>query len=218
MDPESPELIEAELAATRESLAAKLDAAEHTTVGAIREVITTLEGDVKSVGDVVTDTVGVVRQEAVAGLRDALGELDPRPSIRRNPYAAVGGAVLGGLVVGLFALRDRVPRHVTAAAKGTDTRESPDVGHTPTRAMGPLGGFVHRLADKLMAQLERAGEEVADTLTTAVSEQIETLKSTVNRQVTEGAQHLTQKVAHLIPSVGGEKEPASPRASGCYAG
>jgi len=137
MDRESPDVIEAELAATRMSLVAKLDAAETKTVGAVKEVISTLEGDAKSVQAAVTDTVGAVREEAVAGLRDMLRQIDPTPYVRRNPWAAVGGSVVGGIVVGLFAFRDYRPRHVTAAAKGTAAKSratKPAAGTTGTGA------------------------------------------------------------------------------------
>jgi len=209
MDSESPDVIEAELAATRMSLVAKLDAAESKTVGAVKEVISTLEGDAKSVQAAVTDTVGAVREEAVAGLHEMIGQLDPTPYIRRNPWAAVGGSVLGGIVVGLFAFGDRRPRHVTAAAKGTDTRDTLEVGQVPVQS-GAFGGFFERIADTLQAELRRAGEEVADTLTSTLKNQISTLKTTVSQQVTEGASHLTEKVTNLIPSMGGSDASATP--------
>jgi len=216
MDSESPDVIEAELAATRMSLVAKLDAAETKTVGAVKEVISTLEGDAKSVQAAVTDTVGAVRQEAVAGLHEMLGQLDPTPYVRRNPWAAVGGSVLGGIVVGLFAFSDRRPRHVTAAAKGTDTRDTLNVGQIPVQS-GAFGGFFERIADTLQAELRRAGEEIADTLTSTLKNQISTLKTSVSHQVTEGANHLTEnlteKVANLIPSMGGTESNASPTAA-----
>lgn len=229
MDRESPDVIEAELAATRMSLVAKLDAAESKTVGAVKEVISTLEGDAKSVQAAVTDTVGAVREEAVAGLREMLGQLDPTPCIRRNPWAAVGGSVMGGIVVGLFAFRDYRPRHVTAAAKGTDTRDTLDVGTRPAGA-GMFGGFFDRIAETFQAELTRAGRDVADTLSSALKDQIATLKTAVFHQVTEGAnqlrENLTEKVATLIPSVGGAETNAAPQTAagptasntGCYAG
>jgi len=213
MDRESPDVIEAELAATRMSLVAKLDAAETKTVGAVKEVISTLEGDAKSVQAAVTDTVGAVREEAVAGLRDMLRQIDPTPYVRRNPWAAVGGSVVGGIVVGLFAFRDYRPRHVTAAAKGTDTRDTLDVGTRPASA-GMFGGFFDQIAETLQAELTRAGKDIADTLTSTLKDQITTLKTTVSQQVTEGASHLTEKVTNLIPSMGGtEENPAPPTAT-----
>jgi len=248
MDRESPAVIEAEIAATRQSLAAKLDAAEHKTVGVIREAVTNLEGDVSSVGSVVTDTVGAVREQAIAGLQDALYSFDPRPCIQRNPLTSVGAAVLSGFVTGLFAFRGHHPRHVTAAAPGTDTRDAPTYqgfsahgggghGGMISRWLGlsssPIGGFLDQITNNLENELRRAGEEVAGTVTSVLSQQISTLKSNVTRGVKEGASHLTEnlteKVSSLIPSVGGDKgNGAAPQATGrpvgmtgstgCYAG
>jgi len=231
MDRESPDVIEAELAATRESLAAKLDAAEHKTVGVIREAITNLEGDVTSVQSVVTDTVGAVRNELTASVQEVLHMFDPRPLIQQNPISAVGAAMLGGFVTGLFAFRPHYPRHVTAAAPGTDTSDLATHGADSHRSYAfgtgshgadghgshgngngqgwigrllhssPVSGYLDRIVDTLQSELKKAAEQVTSTLTTTLSQQFSTASQTLSQQVKEGATNLTSNLTDKVSTL-----------------
>jgi len=216
MDRESPDVIEAELAATRESLAAKLDAAEHKTVGVIREAITNLEGDVTSVQSVVTDTVGAVRNEVTASVREVLHMFDPRPLIQRNPVSAVGAAMLGGFVTGLFAFRNSYPRHVTAAAPGTDTSDLATHGADSPRSyafgLGSHGsdghgshtngshgtgqGWMGRLlhSSPVSGYLDRIVDTLQSELKKAAEQVTTTLTTTLSQQFSTASQTLSQQV------------------------
>ncbi|MFO0936558.1 MAG: hypothetical protein U0798_08615 [Gemmataceae bacterium] len=142
MDYESPDVIEAKMAETRQSLTDKVAALEETVVGTVQSVKTAVDGTVESVKDSVNDA------------------LDWKKKIREHPLMAVGVAAIAGFMVCRAWGRK-------AVANGGETPPTKEMSASPTaspeipRAFVPpitqTTGHVGSVFDVLLA---RAGDEL----------------------------------------------------------
>jgi len=150
MDNRTPELIEAEMARTRQSLSAKVSALEDTVVGTVQ-----------SASSAVKDTVTTVRtavEESVDAVRDRVTSvLDVSGHVREHPWAMVGGAAAAGFLVGCL-----VPR--TAAPAGAYDSAPP--APSGPRSTGSTRGMWDTLLDRITAELRKVGESAVENLST----------------------------------------------------
>ncbi len=218
MDNETPELIEQQMQGTRQSLADKIAALEtqvthtlhsttqqvqdtvHSIVGAVETTVGSVTGGVKSLRGVMDDTVGSVAhggiQSAMSSAGDSLKEaFDVKPYVRDNPWQAVGGAAVAGLLTGfLFGpSKQRVvaggyPAYQPVAAHGTGVSSIFD-------------GLFKMLGD----EVRKVGEQA-----------IQSMSKSVNQTVSAGVPKLVDtavtRLSDAMPDLGGHAD--QPAAAG----
>ncbi len=111
----TPEEIEREMMATRESLTEKVVALEHQVVGTVQTAADTITGTVQAVRELVTEAPNAVTdtvKQAAAAVGETMKEtLDISGHVRNNPWASVGVAAgigfLAGVLIGPAPRRSR---------------------------------------------------------------------------------------------------------------
>ena len=158
---ETPEVIEQQIAATQESLAAKVGDLEQRTLGSVQGTIENVSGTIGAVAGTigsVQDTVEKIGDLASAEsisrvIRDAVAAIPLAETVRRQPWASVGGAVAAGLITGVLVFRPaRSPAKVAAATT------------PPPREPSFLSGLFDRLAEQFGSQLEQTTKKALDTV------------------------------------------------------
>jgi ElaB/YqjD/DUF883 family membrane-anchored ribosome-binding protein len=168
---ESPELIEVQMAQTREALSNKVATLEQQVIGTLQSANDAVHETVESVKSAVQETVSSVK-ETVHGVKDTVAEsvtsvsegvmhtLDVRAQVSANPWLMVGGAAAAGFLSGMFLFRRRGGAgHFTASMfeRATHTPAvEPAAG--PGRSTAPEREELRKPSwtDELM---ERAGQE-----------------------------------------------------------
>lgn len=157
---ETPEVIEQQIAATQESLAAKVGDLEQRTLGSVQgtlENVTDTLGAVAGTIGSVTDTVEKIGDmasvESVSQvIQNAVAALPLADTVRRQPWASVGGAVAAGFITGVLVFRGSRPS-TTGAVTAARPREP-----------SFLSGLFDRLAEQFGTQLEKTTKRAMDTV------------------------------------------------------
>jgi ElaB/YqjD/DUF883 family membrane-anchored ribosome-binding protein len=104
VDHETPEVIEAQMAETRQSLTEKVAALEDSVVGTVQSATTAVSDTVQTVKDAVGETVEAVKSNVT-------NDLDFSHHVREHPWTAVGVAAFAGFVTA-YVGRTRAARGV----------------------------------------------------------------------------------------------------------
>lgn len=218
MDNETPELIEQRMQGTRQSLADKIAALEtqvthtlHSTtqqvqdtvqsiVGAVEDTVGSVTGGVKSLRGVVDDAVGSVThggiQSAMSSAGDGLKDaFDVRPYVRDNPWQAVGGAAVAGLLTG-FVFGPSQPR---ATSGGGYPAYQPAAASSGSNMFGLFDGLFKMLGD----EVRKVGEQA-----------IQSMSKSVNQTVSAGVPKLVDtavsRLSDAMPDVSGHADQPVP--------
>jgi ElaB/YqjD/DUF883 family membrane-anchored ribosome-binding protein len=183
---ETPELIEARMAATRSSLADKVAALETQVMGTIQNATNTVTDTVDSVRTVMTDTPSTVKEVVHESLQAVKQSLDVRESVRENPWVAIGSAAAVGFLAGLIVFRDR-RASLPASAHAT---YHPLAG-SAAAATAPSAPREPGLFDELLSRATRELRVIAED---AIRTATESLKSSVHDNVPKLVERLTDKV------------------------
>jgi ElaB/YqjD/DUF883 family membrane-anchored ribosome-binding protein len=170
--PGSPEAIEKQIAEKREELATKIDTLGDVTGGSVTGTIQSVAeavGTVTDTMDKVGETVGKLRDLAdpetlVQMVRDTVGSIPLKATVRRRPWATVGGAAVAGVIVGLLTSR---PRRADGAASGPSSFAAP--------ITGPIAGLFDKLVDRFGTEVRTVAESAFDTAGAALSEKVASL-------------------------------------------
>lgn len=162
MDHETPDVIEAKLADTRQSLTEKVSALEETVVGTVQSATTAVADTVQTVKDAVGDTVGVVKENVT-------NALDISRHVRENPLIALGVAGFAGFLSGTM-LRRTVPSAVLAPSTLTPSLV-PREATSPRPAAWAVGStFLARIEEELLKLSEHTIERISSELHRAVDD------------------------------------------------
>jgi ElaB/YqjD/DUF883 family membrane-anchored ribosome-binding protein len=169
MPTETPEVIEQQIAATQESLNSKIVELEDRTVGTVREAIGgvtdalgSVTGTIGSVTDTVNQIRGMANVETITEVvQNTIKAIPIKETVRSQPWASVGGAVLVGFITGVFAFRG--PRPASPAGKA--------VAGVPPKP-SPLDGLFDTLSERLGGELRKTTDQVMAAVGNKVSEQL----------------------------------------------
>ncbi len=190
MSNESPEVIEQQMAVTRQSMSDKVAALEEQVVGTLRsttaavnetvhsirsaveDTVDSVKGTVGSVTESVKGTVGSVTdnvQSAMHTVTDNVKDAtDISRHIRNNPWLVVGGVAAAGLFAGLMFFR-RAGHHHTAGPTfipypAPHQASSAPSAATPSSRPG--------LFDDLLKMISQEVRKVAETAINTLSESV----------------------------------------------
>ncbi len=191
MSNESPEVIEQQMAVTRQSMSDKVAALEEQVVGTLRsttaavnetvhsirsaveDTVDSVKGTVGSVTESVKGTVGSVTdnvQSAMHTVTDNVKDAtDISRHVRNNPWLVVGGAAAAGLFAGLMLFR-RSGHHHTAGPTFIPYPAPPQATSAPAAAAGPAGH--PGLFDDLLKMISQEVRKVAETAISTLSESV----------------------------------------------
>ena len=174
MDREQPELIEREMAETRESLTDKVSLLEQKVVGQMQSATDAVQETVQCVKSAVEDTVQSVTgtvSNSVQSLTDGMREaLDVQKHTREHPWAMVGGAAVAGFLTGLVVFRrpangSSLPAY-TPAPSAPFTSAPATVSHRPA--------WLNDIFDLAGRELKRLAEQALATTTSSLRQTVET--------------------------------------------
>jgi len=174
VDHETPELIESQMAETRQSLTDKVAALEDSVVGKVQTATTAVHDTVRTVRDAVEGTVESVRENVSS-------VLDVSRHVQDRPWTMVGGAAALGLVVGVALPHRRGDKAPAAFTPRTVAA----VGGPPTP------GVFDRLLDRLGAEVAKLSESAIASLSVAIRRAVdEGLPRMVDRLTERPATHV----------------------------
>ena len=158
MDHETPDVIEAQMAETRQSLTEKVAALEDSVVGTVQNATTAVADTVQSVKDAVGDTVESVKDNVASAL-------DVGKHVRDNPWGAVGTSALAGLITGLLVFRK-----ASASIPATMATAAPSY---PRAAMEPAQprepGVLDAIMSRIGGEVKKLGESVIERVSSELS-------------------------------------------------
>ena len=169
----TPEQIQAEMAATRESLTEKVAALENQVVGTVQTAADTFTGTVNAVKSLVTsapEAVGETVKQAAEKVKEVF---DVSGHVRNHPWTSVGVSAGLGFLTGLLFFRERSLGYSDAVAPPprpgapTSTRLS---GPEPAAPSQP--GFFDELLGTIRQKLREVTENVINTATAAVNKNV----------------------------------------------
>ena len=193
MDHETPDLIEAQMAETRQSLTDKVAALEDSVVGTMQNATAAVSDTVQSVKDAVGDTVNAVKDNVASAL-------DMGKHVRENPWTAVGSAALAGLLTGFLVFRK-------SSAVEPYSRPAPRLVPEPiattttTRTVGT--GVFDSLMGRIGDEVKKLGDMVIDRVS-----------SEFHRVVEDGVPRIVDKLTFAPPNQSGAEAVESPRWGG----
>ena len=166
MDHENTDLIEVQMAATRQSITDKVAALEDSVVGKVQSATTAVTDTVQSVKNAVGDTVDAVKENVA-------NALDVGRHVRENPWTAVGTAACVGLFAGIAIFRKSATA-ATLAAPAPAIQPRPLVTAAPERHSSPglFDSLIGRVSDELKKLGEIAIERFSSELHRAVDDSV----------------------------------------------
>jgi ElaB/YqjD/DUF883 family membrane-anchored ribosome-binding protein len=191
VDREQPELIEREMAETRESLTEKVSLLEQKVVGQIQSATDAVQDTVHCVKSAVQDTVHAVTgtvSDTVDSLTDGVKEvLDIRKHTRENPWAMVCGATAAGFVTGLLVFR--------RDSRGASLPAYTPIPLTSEPAARPTGPVASHRPSWLNDLFETAGQEIKKLAEQALATATASLRQTVETGI-------PKLIERAVPDVG----------------
>lgn len=181
----TPEAIELEMLATRESLTEKVVALENQVVGSVQTAADTITDTVQAVRSLVSETPGAVSdtvKQAAAAMSETMKEtFDVSSHVRSNPWASIGVAAGVGFLAGAL-IGGRSASSPPQPAAGPPQPFAPPPPAAPSRP----GMF-----DALFAMI---GTKLKDLAETALESTTSSLKSNIQ----DGIPKLVTDAAHQL--------------------
>lgn len=189
MDRETPELIERQMADTRESLTEKVSMLEQQVVGKLQSATDAVQETVESVKSAVEDTVTCVTDSVKTSVEGVAEALDVRKRVQETPWLMVGGAAAAGLVTGLIVFR----RRGVSTSEPAAYAPMPAAAFTPPREMPRRPSWLDGLIDMAGRELKTLAEQALATASTSLRETM--------------SHRLPELVERVVP--GSSEEPAA---------
>jgi len=178
MDRESPELIEKEMAETRESLTEKVSLLEQQVVDRIQSASDAVQDTVQSVRSAVETTVDTVTgsvKDSVESVTEGVKEvLDVKKHVRENPWAMVGGAAAAGLITGLIVFRRRATGASLPAYSPMPATAAPPAFTSMPAATSQRPGWLNDLLEVAGREVRKIAEQALSTATASLRQSVET--------------------------------------------
>ncbi len=162
-----PEVIRQHIQETRSALTSKLETLEHEVKETVQSARSAVADTVETVKQTVENTVNTVRGTVQGTVESVKNTFDLRQQVERHPWAAVGGSVAVGFVLGrLVPFEDRVSRGMSRSgeAPGGVFREPPrppEPVHEFRAAAGPAAaassapGFLEEMTQKFQPEINK---------------------------------------------------------------
>lgn len=187
----SPEQIEREMLATRESLTEKVAALETQVVGTVQNAADTISDTVESVKTMLSGAPEAVSdsvKQATTAVSDAAKEMfDITGHVRRNPLVAVGvSALVGGLVGYLTGGGSR--RFVELASPAPVPPAAPSYAASTASRAESKPGVIDEFMDMLGDKAKEMARTALESVSAAIKQNIET---GVPKLVDDAASRLT---------------------------
>nr|MCU0705478.1 DUF3618 domain-containing protein [Fimbriiglobus sp.] len=168
--PNSPEAIEAQIAAKREELASKIENLGGATTGTVNEALQTVAsavGTVTDTLDTVGDTVTKLKRMAnpetvVKMIRDTVGSIPVKSTVEEHPWATVSAAAAAGFITGLLVFHQKSQTTSYSAAGGIGGR-------------GVFSGLFDKLIDRVGGEVRKMAEQAIDSASVALTQSVQNL-------------------------------------------
>lgn len=169
MDNESPKILEAQMAETRQSITEKVAALEESVVAKVHSATAAVTDTVQTVKNAVGETVDAVKENVAQ-------TLDVSRHVRENPWTAVGTAALAGVLAGVVLFRrnsQTVNQAALIAPTVSEPRATPrSLVSAPAESRTP--GVCDALIGRMNDELKKLGEIVIDRFSTEIHRAIDT--------------------------------------------
>ena len=170
--PKSPEEIEREMAATRESMSVKVAALEDQVLGTVHTAADTISNTVQAVKSIVNSGPSAISdtvKQSVAAVSEAVKkQFDIGARVRENPWGAVTVAASAGLLIGFLSKRSRPE----AGAAPAYAYAPPQPAGGPARPSGP--GMFDEAWTRIRTEIAQLAEQAFNTATSALRDNIKT--------------------------------------------
>lgn len=187
----SPEQIEADMFATRESITDKVAALENHVVDTVQNATSALTDTVEALNSFVTkapETVGEAVEQAATAVKERVQKtFDISRHVRENPWASVGMSIgLGCLVSYLLPRRERVTESPSPRPSPPAPREIPFASSRAEapREPGLFDDLFTMLGSKVRNKVKELGETAIETAANALNKNIQDV---LPKLVTEAA-------------------------------
>lgn len=173
--PKTPEEIEREMAATRESMSVKVAALEEQVLGTVHTAADTISSTVEAVKSIVNTgpsaVSDTVKQSVEAVSEIVKKQFDIRRQVRENPWGAVTVAASAGLLLGFLSKRSRVEPAATSTHRAfASLPPQPSTVHaTPTSP-----GLFDEAWTRIRTEIAKLAEQAFNTATSTLRENIKT--------------------------------------------
>lgn len=172
--PKSPEEIEREMAATRESMSVKVAALEDQVLGTVHTAANTISNTVEAVKSIVNTGPSAVSdtvKQSVEAVSEAVKkQFDISRHVRENPWGAVTVAASAGLLLGFLSKRSR-PEPV-AASSPRALASLPQPAAAAARPSEP--GLFDEAWSRIRTEIAQLAEQAFNTATSTLRENIKT--------------------------------------------
>lgn len=207
---ENEELIRQRMERTRESLTEKLETLEDKLVGSVQEATSAVRESVAGVKETM--------HEGVESVKDAV---DIPAHVRRRPWLMLGGAVLGGYVLGTLLSREQ---QASSRPPAAPQMKAPSMGnghHKPAPPLEPppaqTEGMLHAIEPELQqlrgialgVTLGTIREMVAKEVPPHLGEELRSIIDGVTRKI--GGEPIAKSdLPFTEPASAGMETPSSP--------
>jgi len=194
----TPEQIEAEMMATRESLTEKVAALENQVVDTVQTAANTLTDTVDAVKSFVTtapEAVGETIEQVASAMKDRVKRtFDVSSQVEENPVACMGISIGLGFITGYLLSgdgRSKVSGHRMAAEAAPPLHPHPFSSSATEAGSGFLDGLAEIVGRKLKGLAETAVEAATASLDKTVRGAIPRLIDEASNWVATEAHHTT---------------------------
>jgi ElaB/YqjD/DUF883 family membrane-anchored ribosome-binding protein len=203
----TPEQIQAEMAATRDSLTEKVAALENQVVGTVQTAADTLSGTVNSVKSLITNAPEAVSETVKQAAEKVKEVLDISGHVRKHPWTAVGVSAGLGFLTGLLVFRRQSLGYSDAVEPPPYTGAPTPTTFAPPPPPPREPGMFDDILGTIRQKLREVTENVINTATAAV-----------NKNVSEGVPKLvdtaTEMAAERLTPGNGSSDPRMHPAGG----
>jgi len=190
----TPEQIEREMLATRESLTEKVEALEHEVVGTVEAVKSFVTHAPETVSDTVKQAAAAVSDSVKDTLDSVKETFDISKQVQRHPLAAVGASAMLGCIVSWLVFRDSASSnaaHMTSRMSDAAPERPPAPAAAAYAAPREPGLF-----DELFGMLGDKAKELARSALETVSASLkESIQTQIPRVVNDASAKLVDNVA-----------------------
>jgi len=193
-------MIEQEVRQARQSMGDEVAAFKSRMAGAIDHVVSAIQGTVSNVKSAVCDTTECVKDSVKESLAQVNATLNVADHIRQQPWPAVGGAVVTGIVSGYLLRPADQARTSTSSGNSDNSPRRQPTSVEPVYAPPKKPGVWDDLLDRLRSELMTLGETAITTVSSA-------LRTSLNRGIDQLVANQFATKSTEVEQVRGSSDP-----------